>query len=413
MKIRPLRSHTTHDMARKEKAFPCLFERCKSEYEQLRNLKTHLLTVRGSGFDEFHPQGNQIWADLDAQQFLVRYSRPGLAPEEKKRRRYETQHRSYQKHKTSILEQQRQKREKYYENFDLTSKLALQFSDVRNRVLQNVSLLKEIYGTDSSGYHLSTFVDVQSGISISTFPRLVVYFLPVSELPPVATAVPSITPIVDVIPGSRHYRQVSLLTHPDKFGEEGIQQKLNDGWRLWEDVIGNEALRDVVLFDYEQDEEIGAFKVISSDHAKLAKMFLEYLYASSQAAELLNPVRLCLNRLHQLLREAQEVDGILGKSRDKDGQNTVEETGNEAGDEPVGKLISKALELEDPREKRRKRKRRRCEEISDPNGHNSDGNDVSAQQSSGDSSKESGTIDSMPHIDPQLSLMEDSLINGI
>jgi len=374
------------------KAFPCPFPRCKSAYGQERNLKTHLCMMRGGGGDEIHPQNDPIWADLDSKRFLVRYTRPGLAPEQRLHRRKECQRRSYEKNKASILQQQKQKRDRLVEGTELAAKLATHLYEIRDRMFDAVGVVEGIFGTDVSRYSVSTFVDIHSGVSISTFPRLVAYFLPVVELPDIGLGVPGLTRIVDVIPGEKHYLQVSQLAHPDKCGEEGIQQRLDEAWHLCEDVLGNQGLEAALLFNWRNQEEISGFERTSKDHAKLANMFLEYMYARAEAPEVHIPQTLSKNTLREVIRRVYDVRAILRVSINGDWPNGGE-TGEDADGEHIEKLILRAMQLAAEDLQGRRRNRRRCESIASE-GSSNGGNSILAHNMEVDDSTET--------IDPEL-----------
>jgi hypothetical protein len=357
-----------------QQAFPCPFKDCKSSYAQERNLKQHLIVIREGGYDERHPQNDEQWKRVDNSQYLVRRTRPGLSDEENAVRRFETQRRSYEKHKASILEHQKKKREQIHGSLGL--ELSKTFKSVHTLVQEQVLISRELYETDRSKYELQLFLGTDEDVTLSTFPRLVVYFLLISRIPKTHDGVPTITPIIELIHGTLHYREISQIVHPDIAGDTKLQQMLDDGWNLWNEVLQNDIVKDAKLFDYQDEDKSAHFKAIGPYHEKLADMLFEYTLAVTHATELLNPPDLSL---HYLSRAVQLVDDhVINGILSDEILDRVDQSENSHGFWSAGSWASNALETckVEPSSGERGRRKNTCQGIPDEEvDHNVNGID--------------------------------------
>lgn len=347
----------------------CPFPECHSSYTKRQNLKTHLITIRGTMYDHKHPQHHPIWKKLDDENFLVRHSRPGdLSKEDIAQRRSQTQKLHYERNKASILQHQRKRREVFYENLQLTSQVAQrldqvtdQITDLRNQINQ----VRKLFSCEAS-YRLDQFVDTSTGITYATFPHFIAYYLPFQQTPDFLRAIPGETRIFDIIPGATHYQKTSLLIHPDRSATE-IQQLLNDSWDLWKEVLETEELEAEYLFDYQDASSYDDFVAKGPDHQKLAEMLSAWMHARTTATGILRPPTLTVWALECALS---------GSTREN-----ISHSGGSVSDDDFGEtksLVHKALDEVSTLAKKRKRRRRKetiDERHSMNNGFHTDGED--------------------------------------
>lgn len=316
---------------------PCPFERCRSTFSQQRSLKTHLRNIRDGFYDESHPESHPQWKRLNDEGFFLRNSRPGnLSEEETKRRRTATQRRTYIKNKPNILRHQKNKRAKYWEYLDLTEKLANNLHSLRDPVKQHASLMKDLYSNPSSDYTLHSFLDGKTNIDFTTFPRIIVYYLPIRDLPDLINAIPGETLLFDILPGASHYRStLHLLHHDHTTGDTKLQQLLDDSWQIWREVLETKELEREIFFEFTNEAAYLEFKSRSENHIKLAEMFHAFSDALSDATDLLTPPGLSLCDIYQAISSAQREEMLLN----------VAEINNESSQTGMKELLSKADEV--------------------------------------------------------------------
>jgi hypothetical protein len=293
--------YTTENSAPNPQVHSCPFPQCKYSYLKSRNLKQHLRNIRGGGYDDIHPDGHPEWKLLDEKAFLKVHTRPGdLSPAEKERRRAAAQKTHYEKHKTAILERSRERREKINNVLQVTKDLGTyaqlakeREAKIRSKVEERSRLYQALYGS-SDKYTLEKFVDIENPPTLETYPRLVSFFLDVSNLPDVHGAIPGTTLMFDAIPGVGHFRKVSSLLHPDKNPHDrSLQSILNAAFDLWRPILDNPQLKNVSVHDHD-DRSSEEFCRRGEPYKQLSQMYFSYMLAVNNAMELLSPQSLSL-----------------------------------------------------------------------------------------------------------------------
>ena len=139
-----------------EKHYHCPFPSCKHPFSTNRALKQHLRSLKGGGFDLEHPPNHPEWERLEKSSFLTLHRRPGnLSAEDKRQRRLTARKLHYQRHKDSILEDARQKREQERKIKDAIAMLGPVYLELE-RACQ---ILAALLGP-SPDFHISKFVDI-------------------------------------------------------------------------------------------------------------------------------------------------------------------------------------------------------------------------------------------------------------
>jgi len=333
---------TRNSQSNVPKAHPCTFRRCSHSYATLRNLKQHLRDVRGGGYDASHPSTDPEWKQLDETDFLKVHRRPGDMPqEERDRRRSLAQKSHYARHKDSILQRSKERRERINDTLEVTSKLGELTKSIRSRVEGRSRLLQSLYGA-SSNYKIDTFVDLTGNPTLDTFPRFVAFFLPQNTIPDITGAVPGVSRFLDVIPGSTHFRKISTLLHPDRNpSDTNMQQLLSAAFDLWRPVLDDPAITDELVVAHD-DESTTTFCSRGDHYRALSQMYFAYMLAVNNAIELLSPPTLSLNGLHNALLSAEEEEKLLLA------------TDGVTAEDQVENMIEKALKATMRQQKRKK-----------------------------------------------------------
>jgi hypothetical protein len=253
-----------------------------------------------------------------------------MPQEEKDRRRALAQKTHYERHKDSILQRSKERRERINDTLEVTTKLGELAKSIRSRVEGRSRLLQSLYGT-SSNYKIDTFVDINGNPTLDTFPRLVAYFLPQNTIPDITGAVPGVSRFLDVIPSGTHFRKVSSLLHPDKNPyHTDIQKILSAAFDLWRPVLEDPAITDELVVAHD-DESTTTFCSRGDQYKALSQMYFAYMLAVNNAIELLSPPTLSINGLQNALLSAEEEEKLLLA---KDGSTD---------EDPVESMIEKAL----------------------------------------------------------------------
>jgi hypothetical protein len=221
--------------------FPCPFTNCRHTYAKRSQLKFHLRSLRGGGFDERHLQDDPLWESLQKDDFLKIHTRPqDLSEEHREERRAAAQKRNYDRNKTDILQRQRERRAGLTSTIQDLKRdvlLAKEHLDNVNKTLDSLSSnVKSVHG-NSEQYALYTFLKDHSNVD-SAFPFIVAYFLRPRATPDPKSFKPHETQFLDIIPTSHHWRLVSNLLHPDKdYPDPTLQTKFNAGYDYWQPVL--------------------------------------------------------------------------------------------------------------------------------------------------------------------------------
>ena len=194
---------------------------------------------------------------------------------------------------------------------------------IRTTAQQKASVLRTIYGPIDK-YELQSFTDL-TNITIDTFPRLVVYFLDGASLP-LPNSAPSPDPILAGLPDEHHYRQVSLMVHPDKGMANEVQQALNAGFDLWKPYLSDPRFADVPP-PFDDDLSIRLFNERGPGFKDFLQLQFSYLMALNDVAILLRPDSLTVATLYKVLSGMEEVEEVAN-----------------ADDSPVDDLIQMALD---------------------------------------------------------------------
>jgi hypothetical protein len=305
----------------------CPFPQCPKSYANSTAVKNHLLMVRGGKFNELHPEGDEIWSKLEDDSFLTLHTRPGgLSGEEKTARRKATQQRRYQRTRDRILQSRKTKRDEINDTLRLTKRVGFiakkAISELKNsrgtiermqiQSKRRGDLLKKLYGPKPSLPDVNQFINLTGPFTLGTFARLVAYLLPPSAWP-ASNSAESL--IMDNIPGSYHYRQISLRFHPDKNPESQItlQTYLNSAYDLWRPLLRDRDLSKVPLSEKANLEERGGKFV------QLETMYDEFVVACRGAMNLLNPTKLSVWHLKEEFEAADHWDPELALDRPTSG----------------------------------------------------------------------------------------------
>jgi hypothetical protein len=271
-------------------------------------LKQHLRNIKGGEYNEKHPKDDEQWDQFANQQFLRTHTRPGpLSHEENLKRRADTQKRNYIKNREKILQQQKDRRARVNSTLQITKDLgnAVQSLHEESKTIkattaQIAAYLRTIYGAPEK-YRLESFVNLTE-ITLATFPRLVAFYLDITLIPTPNLGTPHVTPFLDNIPGESHFRQMSLILHPDKGMSERRQQALNAGFDLWRPVLRDKALAQTTLPDLDE-ESLSQFSQQGRNYQIAVEMLVEYSLALNEIAELLRPEKLTMGKLSSIFFE--------------------------------------------------------------------------------------------------------------
>jgi len=287
----------------------------------LAKLKQHLRSIKGTDYDEIHPEGHQIWDTHATAEFLKIIRRPGdLSIEERERRRVEAQKKHYILNRDKILQKNKDRREQVNNTLQITKDLCTYAQSIQERekkirttAQQNIHVLTTIYGS-ADKYDLATFVNLPE-ITHDTFSRFVVYFLDQSSIPTPNFADHS-TPIRAQIPSEHHFRQISLKLHPDNETDAEAQKALNSSYDLWRPILQDEQLANVVLPPRDElSIHLFEYRGLGANYARLLSMYYGYVLALSDVARLLRPESLTVAMLSKMLckhdiNEGDEIDDI-------------------------------------------------------------------------------------------------------
>ena len=267
-----------------------------------------------------------------------------MPQEEKDRRRSLAQKSHYERHKDTILQRSKERRQRINDTLKVTSKLSELTKSIRSRVEGRSRILQSLYGT-SSDYKIDTFVNLIDSPTFDTFPRLVAFFLPQHTIPDITGAVPGVSRFLDVIPGSTHFRQVSALLHPDKNPSDTNMQKiLSAAFDLWRPVLDDPAITDELVVAHD-DESTTTFCSRGDHYKALSEMYFAYMLAVNNATELLSPSTLSISGLYNALLSTEEEETLL-LAKD-----------NVTAEDQVENMIEKALKATEKKEERRSAKR--------------------------------------------------------
>lgn len=311
----------------------CPFHPCGRVYGTNAGLKCHLRTVRGSGYDKVHPASHGEWERLS--EFLRIAPRGALYDPEGKRA--ESQKRHYKKNRTHILEKHRQRRVTLHNTLVGLGKFAHSKleTDSRETLQIRKSIYREIYG-DAGKYEREGFINLEGPPTFDTFPRLVVWFLDQSLLPPIHTAIPGVTLMLDVIPGEFHYLQVGAILNQDQNtenGSENLQSRLDSAFELWRAYLETPAHALATVLDND-NSSTDVFDRQGESYEALSEMYSSYLSAYNEALHLLRPQAVSLEKVSRTLMSSQEEE----VSEDETTNGT--ENGKE-----ITKLIETALKV--------------------------------------------------------------------
>jgi hypothetical protein len=173
----------------------------------------------------------------------------------------------------------------------------------RCRINQYNGIIQRAFGGEQPA--IRDFVDFDN-ITHLTFARLVVYFLCPEDFINVTSAIVNQTPIVKVIPGSFHFRQVSIIVHPDKsclLYPGAIQGVLASSYDQWKSITTDESLKDVKLCDKSERE---AYCKRGPVFQKIFEMYDGFMQAMEEASKWQKPVSLgCSKLVCELVRQSK------------------------------------------------------------------------------------------------------------
>jgi hypothetical protein len=219
------------------------------------------------------------------------------------------------------LEKLKDKREKIKVTLSVAIKLG-RFSavskkhrqQVRTKVDDLLSVLQQLYGP-SQNFTFENFLEQDPNDTpiLSTFPRFVVYFFPFHSLPDPSD--PN-NFVLQALPSSTHYHQLSLLLHPDKNSILGkYQGLLNDAFKLWDPILKNPAFQQEPI-PPQDDEELEQYQAKGEEYKLLSQMFYEYSAAYNAATLLFMPTSGSLQGLYSTLTDAEEAGKLVHASLD-------------------------------------------------------------------------------------------------
>ena len=102
------------------------------------------------------------------------------------------------------------------------------------KVVDVTQVLQQLY-SPASHFQFESFLKnrIDSQPDLRTFLRFVVYFLPQSSLSDITVSNPGILKVLKVLPSVRHWRELSLILHPDKNPLfRNLQTLLNEAWSI-------------------------------------------------------------------------------------------------------------------------------------------------------------------------------------
>jgi hypothetical protein len=270
-------------MSTKSAAFNCPFPGCNRRHTNKSQLKLHLRNAQADSTDTLH-KDPAIW-ETAKKDGLLDFRLRNLPPKIREQRRKESRAGVYRNHKTDQIRKQKERRQSrqqtltdLFNSIDQQSDLVEQVGTTAEIAVHTEKLRKNVvdrvWGKTLS---LSQFVfdidhppESSSEVTVHTFPRFVVYFLPPTQLP----SFDKKGRIIDRIPTNKHFRKVSTYIHSDRNPDPTLSEMmkhLSTSFDLhWKEIVEDTEMKTAKL--WEDGCEI-QFRARGEKYGKMADLY--------------------------------------------------------------------------------------------------------------------------------------------
>jgi len=278
----------------------CPFQGCTGKYVDKSRLGRHLRDIEHDSNDTLH-KDEAVKAEAKANGLYEFHAR-NLPDEVKKQRRLDSRKRTYEKNKANQLKKHRKDRMKrrrvlvnlfgsvpklkeHVEEVRRTVKLAKANERLRQKAIDKVWKKR----ASLSEFVFDTVDPSEFKVTVDTFARFVVYFLPPTQLPSPGQERKS---IIEQIAQNTHFRRVSLCLHSDQNDDPLLAEMMklfSDSYvSHWKEIVEDRSMRKVKLWRDGEEEE---FRAEGPSHEWLADLYIAYLEAFWRASDFHDKVK--------------------------------------------------------------------------------------------------------------------------